>query len=174
MRNHSGVSIKGAGGYHTGDDINGIGGMNTDLGDPIYAIANGLVCYRGEPSPGWGKVVILAHKNLKGEIINSMYAHLDKSYLPYQTIISRGAQIGTVGTANGRYPAHLHLEMRTSTGIHINNGYCMSRGECISPEHHILSDKLLGSDQKTSTALSVILNKKKNFQASDLLLNISN
>ena len=82
------------GGHHTGDDFNGIGGMNTDLGDPAYAIASGLVIYRGEPSPGWGKTLILAHRDLQGNILLSMYSHLDKSFAAHGTLVHMGETIG--------------------------------------------------------------------------------
>ena len=121
------------GGHHTGDDINGIGGMNTDLGDPIYAIANGLVIYRGEPSPGWGKTLILAHRSEDGSIHQWMYSHLDKINATPKELISVGEQIGTVGTANLNYPAHLHLERRHSSGVWIGSGYVNRNTEHLDP-----------------------------------------
>jgi murein DD-endopeptidase MepM/ murein hydrolase activator NlpD len=113
------------GGHHTGDDLNGIGGMNTDLGDPVFSTADGLVIYAGEPSPGWGKLVVIAHTAVDGRPLHSMYAHLHRIDVVLGSLVARGGKVGTVGTANGYYPAHLHFEMRTSDGVDIGAGYAM-------------------------------------------------
>lgn len=148
------------GGHHKGDDINGIGGMNTDLGDPIHAIANGLVIYRGEPSSGWGKTLILAHRTPSGQILLSMYSHLHQSYSPFNDLIYLGEPIGTVGTANLNYPAHLHLEMRDSTGVHIGRGYNTSTpGECIDPTKTINSHRNPIPENLHTPPLAIILNE---------------
>ncbi|MFD2255079.1 M23 family metallopeptidase [Luteolibacter algae] len=113
------------GGHHTGDDLNGIGGMNTDLGDPVFAAADGLVIFAGEPSPGWGNIVVLAHRNANGEPIHTMYAHLLDIKTTLGSLVARGSVIGRVGTASGHYPAHLHFEARSSDGVDIGGGYAM-------------------------------------------------
>ncbi|MFL6595529.1 MAG: M23 family metallopeptidase, partial [Chthoniobacterales bacterium] len=46
---------------HLGDDLNGIGGENSDLGDPVFAVADGRVIYAQEGGPGWGNIVIVLH-----------------------------------------------------------------------------------------------------------------
>lgn len=100
------------GGRHTGQDLNGIGGENTDQGLPVRAAGRGLLVYAGEPSPDWGNVVVLLHRLPDGRFIQSLYAHLDTvSDIPLGSLVGRGEQIGTVGTAHGNYLAHLHFEM---------------------------------------------------------------
>lgn len=114
------------GGNHTGADLNGIGGNNTDEGDPVYAAARGLVIYSGVPHESWGNVVVLAHR-LPGDyrIIQTLYAHLGQRLVKTGQLIARGTPIGTVGTAGGRYLAHLHFEAIASRAVEAGQrAYC--------------------------------------------------
>lgn len=103
------------GGMHEGQDLNGIGGENTDDGDPVYASGRGMVVYAGTPSPDWGNVVILAHRLPGGEIIQTLYGHLGKINAFRGQIVPRGQKIGSMGTTNGLYWAHLHYEAMVSS-----------------------------------------------------------
>src|SRR5437667_7456671 len=66
--------------HHLGDDLNGIGGEDSDLGDPIYAIADGRVLLARDGGPGWGNVVIVLHayiKNGERKYGQSYYGHVE-------------------------------------------------------------------------------------------------
>ena len=111
---------------HLGDDLNGIGGENSDLGDPIYAIADGRVLLARDGGPGWGNIVILLHAYLENgerKYVQSYYGHVQDMLVHPGEIVKRGQQIATVGTANGRYFAHLHFEMREFITPFIGPGY---------------------------------------------------
>lgn len=145
------------GGHHTGDDLNGIGGMNTDLGDPVHATADGLVIYSGEPSPGWGKLVILAHRVADGRVLHSMYAHLHKIEVVLGDLVARGGRVGTVGTANGYYPAHLHFEMRGGCGVDVGAGYSAFPLNRLDPMATVDSLRNAAADSLAPAALGLLL-----------------
>jgi hypothetical protein len=111
------------GGPHLGDDLNGIGGGDSDFGDPVRSVADGLVLYAGVPSPGWGGTVVVAHRLAEGRTLHSMHAHLDRIEAGVGDLVARGQVIGTVGSARGLYLAHLHFEMRDSDQVDIGPGY---------------------------------------------------
>lgn len=121
------------GGRHTGDDLNGIGGMNSDLGDPVYAIGNGLVIYAGEPDPSWGLTLLLAHRLPDGRLVQSMYSHLQSILVPLDDQVTRGQLIGRVGNADGKYLAHLHFEMHEASGPSLGAGYVNYRTNRLDP-----------------------------------------
>lgn len=127
-------------GYHTGEDLNGIGGEDSDLGDTVYAIADGIVVYSGEPSAGWGKVILIAHRVEKsGEecIIQSMYAHLQSTNINVGQSVYKGEEIGAVGNASGQYLAHLHFEIREGINLSFGPGYLKKKSTQISPEQFL-------------------------------------
>lgn len=108
---------------HLGDDLNGIGGWDSDLGDAVYAVADGEVVFVGWPSDGWGRVMMIQHRDKNGRMLQSFYAHLDRMDLPLGARVLRGAKIGTVGKGNGQYLAHLHFEVREGVAISAGPGY---------------------------------------------------
>jgi murein DD-endopeptidase MepM/ murein hydrolase activator NlpD len=110
---------------HFGEDWNGRGGGNTDLGDPVYTVADGVVTFAHNVRQGWGNVVLIRHAYrdpTSGQVkfIDSLYGHLDKIMVKTGQGVKRGQQVGTIGTNFGMYPAHLHFEMRHN--IHIGMG----------------------------------------------------
>lgn len=134
------------GGRHTGDDLNGIGGMNSDLGDPVYASGNGLVIYAGEPDPSWGKTILLAHRLPDGRIVQSMYAHLQTIAVPLNETVMRGQRIGRVGNAGGRFLAHLHFEMHEASGPSLGAGYVNYRTNRLDPTATVRAHQNLDPD----------------------------
>lgn len=126
---------------HLGDDLNGIGGENSDLGDAVYAAGAGRVVYAGCPGPGWGKMIIVAHRLPEGDelgpVVQTMYAHLDSIRVSVGREVYRGQQIGTVGTAEGAYLAHLHFEVRRGPYVNPGQGYADAPLNRVSPEKFV-------------------------------------
>lgn len=123
---------------HLGDDLNGIGGENSDLGDAVYAAGAGRVIYAGVPSADWGNMILIAHRLPEGDelgpVVQTVYAHLESMRVRTGQIVQRGEQIGSVGTAGGKYLAHLHFEVRVGPYVNPGQGYADTALNRVSPE----------------------------------------
>lgn len=132
---------------HLGEDWDGLGGGDTDLGDPIYSVGDGVVVFARDCKMGWGNVIIVRHVfRDSGTIrnVDSLYGHLQKILVHRGQAVKRGQQIATLGNANGLYDAHLHLEIRKNIEIGMSraafardfNNYC-------DPSQFIASHRVL-------------------------------
>ncbi len=121
---------------HLGDDWNGSGGGNSDLGDPIYSVANGYVSFAEDIGGGWGNVIRIIHK-YKGNYYESVYAHGNSIEVKKGDFVKKGAKIGTIGNANGVYWAHLHLEIRDDIFMDIGGGYAEDASGYLDPTEFI-------------------------------------
>ena len=117
--------------HHRGVDLESL------PGEPVRAIADGLVVFAGVDLPGGqqhrqlrtpaeyeaidrdqlaagGRYVCVRHTREDLHDVRSCYMHLEEVHVAYGARVSRGEQLGTVGrTGMQRSAAHLHLEMST-------------------------------------------------------------
>jgi murein DD-endopeptidase MepM/ murein hydrolase activator NlpD len=138
---------------HLGEDWNGIGGGNSDLGSPIYSMGNGLVVFARDVRLGWGNVVILRHIYYEGsalKTVDSLYGHLDRIMVKEGQQIIRGQQIGTMGTNRGMYPAHLHFEIHKNLVMGITRtGFAHDFSNYYSPTEFITPRRKLNGGGKS-------------------------
>jgi murein DD-endopeptidase MepM/ murein hydrolase activator NlpD len=143
---------------HLGDDLNGIGGENSDLGDPVFAVADGTVVFADEAGPGWGNVIIVLHaydEDGTRKFVESYYGHVETIMVERKQPVHRGQQIATIGTAEGRYWAHLHFEMREFTTPFIGPGYREDTTGWINPSAFIAAHRGAPEDDVGRPALGL-------------------
>ena len=122
---------------HLGDDWNGVGGGNSDFKDPVYAIANGYINFAEDIGGGWGNVIRIIHYNKNNSKVESLYAHCNKILVKTGDKVFKGKQIGTIGTANGAYLAHLHFEIRDFLHMDVGGGYSENTDGYLDPTKYI-------------------------------------
>jgi murein DD-endopeptidase MepM/ murein hydrolase activator NlpD len=144
------------GGYHLGEDWSGIEGGNSDLGDTIYAIANGYVIFSEDVGLRWGGIIGIVHKvknkidvfsdttivhdtiapaNGEFRYLTSFYAHCLDLLVKKGEWVKKGTPVGTIGNCEGRWLAHLHMELRTKPdSIIFDGGYGMVPYGFINPD----------------------------------------
>lgn len=138
---------------HLGEDWNGVGGGDTDLGDPIYSVAHGVVVYSDDVRKGWGNCIIVRHayRDESGKVryVDSQYGHLLKRYVKLHDRVKRGQQIGEMGSNRGMYAAHLHFEMRKELRLGMNRSAWPRDNSCYyHPTNFIKAHRKLRSSSK--------------------------
>lgn len=146
-------------GRHMGDDWNGNGMGNTDLGSPVFATAHGLCIYARNARMGWGKTVIVRHAYWEGgkwNYVDSFYTHMHQIFVREGQQILRGQLVGSIGTNFGMYVAHLHFEIRKNLMIGINQGsYRKDLSNYHKPYDFILGKRrLAGGNRKVSVPIN--------------------
>ena len=126
---------------HLGEDWNGVRGGNTDLGDPIYSIAHGYVSFAKNIGGGWGNVIRITHYIHPNRKVESLYAHCNEIFVDEGEFVHKGIQIGTIGSNNDMYLAHLHFEIRDNLDLPIGGGYSSSTSGYINPTEFIMNNR---------------------------------
>ncbi len=132
---------------HLGEDWNGRGGGNTDLGDPVYSIGHGVVVYSADFRAGWGNVIIIRHayreKNGRVYFIDSLYGHLQRRTARLGEKVKRGEKIGTIGRGpHNMYYAHLHFEIRKNLALGMQRSkFKRDYSNYHSPTHFIVANR---------------------------------
>lgn len=129
------------GNAHLGDDWNAVTGGNSDLGDPVYTIANGYVHFAEDRGGGWGNIIRVWHQTDDSLIIESFYAHCDTILVQVGDFVRKGAQIGTIGDAHGSYLAHLHFEIREDVELPVGGGYSLDKTGYLDPTLFIKANR---------------------------------
>jgi murein DD-endopeptidase MepM/ murein hydrolase activator NlpD len=103
------------------------------LGEPVSAIAPGLVAYAGPSAGLWnmlGNIVFIEHQHG----IQSLYGHLDTVAVVTGQEVAAGAVIGTAG-GRGGVPVHLHLALyQAASFLHTLGGIGPYGGRSVLPE----------------------------------------
>lgn len=134
---------------HFGEDWNGKGGGDSDLHDPIYACANGVVTFAHDVSGGWGRVIIIRHvyrdpQSGRIKYCDSLYGHNRSMLVKVGDRVKKGQQISTMGNNRGMYMAHLHFEIRHNITIGMQrNGVANTTEHWADPSTFITSHRRL-------------------------------
>lgn len=108
-------NLGGSNEYHYGLDI------GNAAGTPVVAAADGVVSHAA-PLGGYGNLVMISHV-IDGEVFTTVYAHLNGFNVSQGQTVSKGQQIGIMGSTGRSTGPHLHFEIHTGPwqGQQVNN-----------------------------------------------------
>ncbi|GAB4511646.1 MAG: hypothetical protein OHK0046_10000 [Anaerolineae bacterium] len=113
---------------HTGLDfnLNPPGHWNKDAGQPVYAIAHGVVTYAKVVERYWGGIVIVRHDPMvpNGPYVYSRSAHLKDIFVEKDQRVRRGEKLGTIGANTNKFGTpiqgneHLHFDISQTEALY--------------------------------------------------------
>ena len=100
------------GSYHGAVDF-GTGGIS---GQPVYAVADGVVITAKALTTSYGNYIIIMHR----DGLYTLYAHGQAGSIAVSQgqYVKQGQQIMRVGNTGNSFGAHLHFEVRTGNGLY--------------------------------------------------------
>jgi murein DD-endopeptidase MepM/ murein hydrolase activator NlpD len=81
--------------------------LSTEMGTPLYAVADGVVVSTGSGIWAYGKIVTIDH----GDGWKSMYAHMSRIDVKPGDYVTQNSVIGAVGSTGNSTGPHVHLEI---------------------------------------------------------------
>jgi murein DD-endopeptidase MepM/ murein hydrolase activator NlpD len=90
--------------------------LSSTVGEPVYAADSGQVVFAGWSNWGYGNLVAVNHGAW-----TTLYGHLNGVTVGCGSNVSRGAQVGTVGSTGNSSGPHLHFEMRYGQVLNPDN-----------------------------------------------------
>jgi murein DD-endopeptidase MepM/ murein hydrolase activator NlpD len=87
---------------HKGIDI------AAEVGEPLYAVAPGVVIYAGNTMRGYGNAVILRHDRER----TTLYAHSSELKVQEGDVVAQGAVVALLGNTGHSTGPHVHFEIR--------------------------------------------------------------
>jgi len=94
-------------GYHYNPPVHSAIDLGGYVGDPIYAVDNGVVVYAGWSDYGYGYLIVVDH----GNGWQSAYAHLSAVGVSCGQSVFQGSVIGALGSTGNSSGPHLHFEL---------------------------------------------------------------
>jgi len=87
---------------HKGIDI------AAEVGEPVYAVADGEVIYAGDGLRGYGNVIIIQH----ADRVSSLYAHNSELKVKQGDHVAQGTLVALMGSTGHSTGPHVHFELR--------------------------------------------------------------
>ncbi len=89
--------------YHEGIDL------RAKTGTPVYAAQSGKVLYSASRIAGYGKMVVIRHR----DGLSTVYAHNSRLLVKEGQVVKRGQRIALAGNTGASRGPHVHFEVRS-------------------------------------------------------------